>query len=372
MNLAFGMSILLTLIILELVVLAKVEKRQLPWKEIVTNVNSGHIIIWVARMVILILYKYFAANWSFGLISDLPLYIQFTVALIAWDFCFYWSHRTHHTLKFLWSVHSVHHQGEHFSLSLGIRNSWYQSLTSFPFFIILALIGVSFEQFLLVSSIHYFIQFFNHNAIIGKTGILELFFMTPSHHRVHHGKNEEYLNKNHGGTFVFWDKMFGTFQGERDDIVIQYGTTDNINPENPFWANMLPVLSYFKVKQRQDRAINTLVNPLKDGYLIVGALFLFLLFLTYIKYENTWSFEQLLILIIIVFAGTIALGSIAKNERIGLISWIIISTPLLVAYTMYFQVYDYTLLGIVGAMTLHGIYGTYKLFNQPIEQKRTV
>ena len=230
--------------------LAKIEKRELPWKEVVANINSGHIIMWAARMVILIRYKYFSANWSLELFNELPLLVQFIIALFAWDICFYWSHRTHHTLKFLWRIHGVHHQAEHFNLSLGIRNSWYQSLTSFPFFIILAVIGVSFEQFRMVSSIHYFIQFFNHNAIIGKTGILEYVLMTPSHHRVHHGKNDVYINKNHGGTFIFWGKMFGTFQREREDIEIKFGTTDNVNPNNPFWANMLPILSFLKIKHR--------------------------------------------------------------------------------------------------------------------------
>ena len=219
----------------------------------------------------------------------------------------------------------------------------------------------------MVSSIHYFIQFFNHNAIIGKTGILEYVLMTPSHHRVHHGKNDVYINKNHGGTFIFWGKMFGTFQPEREDIEIKFGTTDNVNPNNPFCANMLPILSFLKIKPRNIEEKRVLNIPLKDGYLIVEAFFLFLLFLTYINYENSWPFERLFALILIVFAGTIALGSISKNERLGLISSIVISVPLLITYILYFQIFEIALTSIAGAMMLHSLFGTYKILNQTVD-----
>lgn len=352
---------LLVFIVAELIFLAKIEGEKLPWKEIVANVNSGHIMLWLARVFVLLMYEFLVTHWTLGVFTELPIVLQWIVTVFAWDFCYYWSHRMHHSFHFLWNIHSVHHQGEHFNLSLGIRNSWYQPLTSFAFFIPLALLGVPMEQFVLVSAFHYFIQFYNHNAIIDKSGFLEKILITPSHHRVHHGKNPEYINKNHGGTFVFWDKMFGSFQPEREDIEIHYGTTDNTNPENPFWANMLPIFDYFgiKIKGKQGSVANDL--ELKDNYIVSGSLLLFLLLLIYINNEQTWSILMLASLFIIVFLGTIALGSVARNQKIGLITWTIIAVPCAIGFVFYFQMFETLVILIIAAVVLHGLYGVFKL-----------
>ena len=213
-NLLIGTTLLLILILMEIVFLKVVKEEEIPWREVLLNINSGHILLWINRGWILLAYYYIWQNLGFQWIAAWPVWGQWLFTFFAWDFCYYWSHRMHHTVPLLWNVHSIHHQGEHYSLSLGIRNSWFQSLTSFPFFVILSIIGVPIELFIGVSGIHYFIQFYNHNRIVKKSGFLEYFMITPSHHRVHHGSNPEYLNRNHGGTFVFWDKLFGTFQVE--------------------------------------------------------------------------------------------------------------------------------------------------------------
>ncbi|MFT5833301.1 MAG: sterol desaturase/sphingolipid hydroxylase (fatty acid hydroxylase superfamily) [Cognaticolwellia sp.] len=360
MNLIFGTSLLLVCIIAEVIFLAKVEGEKMPWKEIVANVNSGHIMLWLARVFVLVIYEYLVTNWSFGLIGELPVVAQWIFVIFAWDFCYYWSHRMHHRIHFLWNIHSVHHQAEHFNLSLGIRNSWYQPITSFPFFITLAFLGVGMEQFVLVSAFHYFIQFYNHNAIVKKSGFLEKILITPSHHRVHHGKNPEYINKNHGGTFVFWDKLFGTFQPERDDIQIRYGMTDNTNPDNPFWANMIPVFDYFGIKIKNQNARESNLK-LKDEYIVIGSLLLFLLLLIYINNEQNWSILMLTSLFVIVFLGTIALGGVSQGQKIGLISWVILAVPVSIGFVVYFQISEMAILGIVGAVVMHGLLGMWKL-----------
>jgi sterol desaturase/sphingolipid hydroxylase (fatty acid hydroxylase superfamily) len=360
MNLIFGTSLLLVFIVAEVIFLARVEGEKMPWKEIVANVNSGHIMLWLARVFVLLIYEYLVTNISFGLIAELPVVAQWIFVVFAWDFCYYWSHRMHHSFHFLWNIHSVHHQAEYFNLSLGIRNSWYQPLTSFMFFIPLALLGVSMEQFVLVSAFHYFIQFYNHNAIINKSGFLEKILITPSHHRVHHGKNPEYINKNHGGTFVFWDKLFGTFQPERDDIEIRYGTTDNSNPDNPFWANMTPIFDYFGIRIKNEKDKKRSVN-LKDEYIVIGSLLLFLLLLIYINHEQTWDFWHLATLFTIVFLGTIALGSISQGQKIGLITWVILAVPTSIGFVLYFQISEIVVLGIISAFVIHGFLGAWKL-----------
>ena len=363
MNLIFGTTMLLVFIVAECIFLARVEGEKMPWKEIVANVNSGHIMLWLARVSILVIYEFLVTNWSLDLITELPIIAQWIFTVFAWDFCYYWSHRMHHEFHFLWNIHSVHHQGEHFNLSLGIRNSWYQPLTSFPFFVVLALLGVSLEQFVLVSAFHYFIQFYNHNAIVNKSGFLEKILITPSHHRVHHGKNPEYINKNHGGTFVFWDKLFGTFQPEKDDIIIRYGTTNNVNPENPFWANMLPIFDYFKINIREKKDGEFSKIRISDMYIVVGSLLLFLLLLIYINNEQVWHFGPLAVLFSIVFFGTITLGSLARSQKIGLVAWIFIAIPMSLAFLAFFRISDILVIGIILAVVLHGIYGFWKLIN---------
>ena len=363
MNLVIGTSLLLALIVAEIIFLTKVKGEKLPWKEIVANVNSGHVMLWLIRGSILIVYQFVGNNLSIDIMHNIPIFLQWIIVIFAWDFFFYWSHRMHHTLLFLWKVHSTHHQPEHFNLSLGIRNSWYQPLTSFPFFMILAVIGVPIEQFMLVSAFHYFVQFYNHNSIVNKSGILEKIIITPSHHRVHHGKNEEYLNKNLGGTFIFWDKLFGTFQEEREDIKIIYGNTDETNPVNPFWANMDPMFKFFRLNIKEGKKP---IQPIKikDRYIVLGSLLLFLLFLVYINNEQQWSFQPLAILFIIIFFGTIALGSISNGHKIGLISWIVLAVPGAAIYAFFYGYVELPVLGILGAIILHGIVGIFSLLNR--------
>lgn len=364
MNLVFGTSLLLALIVAELAFQVKVKGQKLPWKEIVTSINSGHIMQWLFRGFVLIAYTYLSDYYSLAFFKQIPIAVQWLFVFFAWDFLFYWSHRMHHTLGFLWKIHSMHHQPEHFNLSVGIRNSWLQPLTSFPFFIILAFIGVPLEQFLLVSAIHYFIQFYNHNSLILKSGFLEKIIITPSHHRVHHGKNKEYLDKNHGGTFVFWDKLFGTFQAERDDIKIIYGTINNTNPHNPFWANMGPFISFLNIGEKRKKPL-----VLAKHFTMSGSILLFLLFIVYIKYEQIWSFEMLGPLFLIVFIGTITMGSITNGHVAGLIIWSLLTIPCVLIYTISMKISDATLLSILTVTLIHGLIGAWYLFKMRIARK---
>ena len=360
MYLFIGTSFLFTLIVIELFFLSKIKRKKLPWKEIITNINSGHIMVWLFRGIILFIYKYISTNYSFNNFEKIPIQLQWIIVVFAWDFCFYWSHRFHHNINLLWKIHHTHHQPEHFNLSLGIRNSWFQPLSSFPFFSTLAFLGVPLEQFIVVSGIHYFIQFFNHNALIIDSGFLEKILMTPSHHRVHHAKNEEYLGKNMGGTFIIWDKFFGTFQKERNDIKIKYGTVDNINPNNPFLANLAPILNSILRIEKFNKKRNKLID-IKDYYTISGSFFLFLLFLIYINYEQVWSFESLAPLFAIVFTGTTALGSISNGRKLGLVAWLLLAIPVTILYILLLNIRDPYLLIVLLAVIIHGIIGFTKL-----------
>ncbi len=334
MSLAIGTGLMLLMVIIELIILKYYKKKQIPWKDVVFNLNSGHILMWILRGTELAIFYFILHNYSFHLLeswSFIPIWI-FT--FLAWDFCFYWLHRLHHKFKLFWMVHVVHHEGEEYNLSLGIRNSWYSSVTSIPFFIMLAVIGVPFEIFVSISSLHYFIQFYNHNGLVKKSGFLEKIMITPSHHRVHHGVNDAYIDKNFGGTLVIWDKMFGTFQVEKEDDPIVFGTLDHVKTNNLFWANNIPVLKMIglKIPKFKEKHVRYKIKGIVLG---IAALILFALLLNYILYEDIWSNTIKLFLFAIIFSGTLAIGGISEGRYWGLILWIItgIVMPIIFVFT---------------------------------------
>ncbi len=151
------------------------------------------------------------------------------------DFTYYWAHRMSHEINLFWGGHVVHHQSEEYNLSVALRQSSFQVVWTFAFSLPIALLGFDTIDFLLISALNTLYQFWIHTETINKMGWFEYIFNTPSHHRVHHGRNPKYIDKNHAGSLIIWDKMFGTFQAEEERPV--YGITKPINSWNPVWAN---------------------------------------------------------------------------------------------------------------------------------------
>lgn len=321
MELVIGNSLLLVFVIIEICILNFIKKETIPWREIVININSGHILLWVFRGLEIAAYYTTYKYFSYGWVDDFPFWAKWLLAFVLWDFCFYWLHRLHHYFKVLWGVHSVHHEGQHFSLSLGVRNSWYSSITSFPFFIIMALMGISVDIFVAVSSIHYFIQFYNHNHLVNKSGWLEYFMVTPSHHRVHHGKNKPYFNKNFSGTFIIWDKLFDTFQKELDHSPVIFGIDDVPLSNNPIVVNNSPFIRLFKGnKSNQEKQRNSRIN-VSNFILVSGALLLFVLLLFYIYFETQFKDQRTIVLFAMIFTGTIGIGLLSDGSKWGIFIW---------------------------------------------------
>ena len=152
------------------------------------------------------------------------------------DFFYYWFHRLSHQINALWAAHIVHHQSEEYNLTVALRQSWFQSGFSWVFYLPLAFVGFEPVMFLTVSAFNTLYQFWIHTRAIGDMGFLEWFLNTPSHHRVHHGSNPKYIDKNHAGTLIIWDRLFGTFQKEEEEVV--YGITTPLASWNPVWANI--------------------------------------------------------------------------------------------------------------------------------------
>jgi sterol desaturase/sphingolipid hydroxylase (fatty acid hydroxylase superfamily) len=172
------------------------------------------------------------------------------------DCAYYWFHRLSHEINFLWAAHVVHHQSEDYNLSVALRQSTLQPFFGSFFYWPLALIGFPPLIFLTCSAFNTLYQFWLHTQAIGSLGPLEEVFVTPSHHRVHHGRNPIYLDRNHGGTFIIWDRLFGTFEREKETVV--YGITTPLESWNPIWANLHYWVDLFRTAIATRRPIDKL------------------------------------------------------------------------------------------------------------------
>ncbi|MEB3766850.1 sterol desaturase family protein [Acinetobacter sp. MD2] len=325
MQLAAPLMILLVLILLEAFILQRVKKQQVNWQDIIFNLNSGHIVLWLFRGLEIICFNFVYTHFSLDLFQNLPVVIIWIFAIFAWDLGFYWLHRLHHKIPLFWAVHVVHHQGEHFNLSLAMRNSWYSSLTSIPFFMFMAILGVPTYMFVVVSMLHYSVQFFNHNAVTPKLGFLEKILVTPAHHRIHHVKDKFYSNHNFGGTFIFWDKLFGSFQAALPQKPFCYGSY-GVASSNPFLANNIPFFQLFKLPFRTPK-LNEKYR-LSDVHFSTGGFLLFTLTICYIYtygygYNNVGVQQYALFSYLVL--GTIALGAIAEGRIWGIYSWFLLT-----------------------------------------------
>ena len=158
------------------------------------------------------------------------------LALVFYDLCYYWNHRAGHEIAVFWAAHVVHHQSQQYNLSTALRQSSSGALLGWIFYIPMALAGVPPVVFGIVALIDLLYQFWVHTEQVGKLGWFDRVFCSPSNHRVHHAVNDPYLDKNYGGILVLWDRMFGTFEEEKEKCV--YGTRGLLNSWDPVWANL--------------------------------------------------------------------------------------------------------------------------------------
>ncbi len=171
-------------------------------------------------------------------ILEISLYspLAWVIAFVLVDFCFYWSHRMCHQINFLWACHVVHHSSEEMNLTVALRQSATESLFTWTFYLPLALIGFPWPMWIICYQINLLYQFWVHTQMVGKLGPAEWVMNTPSHHRVHHGADEKYIDKNHAGVFIIWDRMFGTFREEEESPT--YGIVTPLKSWNPIWGHL--------------------------------------------------------------------------------------------------------------------------------------
>jgi alkylglycerol monooxygenase len=162
-------------------------------------------------------------------------WLTWVVLFFFADFCFYWQHRISHETNFFWANHVPHHQSEDYNLLVGLRLGNLQFLARYIFWAPLPLFGFKLEWIISIHIIGGLYQWLLHTRTVGKLGVLEYFLMTPSQHRVHHAKNEQYIDKNYGSTFCIWDRMFGTFAAENEEV--RFGIKSPWRDDNPFMAS---------------------------------------------------------------------------------------------------------------------------------------
>jgi len=167
--------------------------------------------------------------------SSILVYI---IAFIALDLAGYWVHRIQHVYNFFWNGHIIHHSSEDFNLACALRQSVSTVVRIFAIFLLpAALLGVPEKVIAIIAPLHLFAQFWYHTQHIHKMGFLEKIIVTPSHHRVHHAINPEYIDRNYGQIFIFWDKLFGSYQEELAQIPPVYGITRPVRTWNPIRIN---------------------------------------------------------------------------------------------------------------------------------------
>jgi len=229
----------LLLVLLEIVYGHFSGKQTYSFMDTLASLSSGMTNILKDIMgltVVLISYPYLLQRIQLQSLEAGPW--TYCIAFICIDFASYWGHRLNHHINLFWNQHIIHHSSEEFNLACALRQSFSNLISLSALFLIpAALLGVPAEVITLLAPLHLFGQFWYHTQHIGKLGWLEYILVTPSQHRVHHAINPEYIDKNLAAIFCIWDRLFGTFQEELEEVPPVYGTLKPVRSWNPFWIN---------------------------------------------------------------------------------------------------------------------------------------
>lgn len=233
---AYITPIVLLLLLAEILVSVIGKKKLYTFQDTVANIGTGIGNQCVNLAVVFLVMKFYGWLWTIAPWHIPDKWYYGVLLLFISDFVFYWFHRTGHSLNIFWAAHMPHHSSEELNLSVGVRASFTQRLFQFLFFDwVLVLIGFSPEMVYAVAGIHLLIAFWHHTRLINKLGWVEKIFVTPSHHRVHHGVNPQYLDKNFSEFLIIWDRIFGTFEEEKEEVC--YGLTHPPRTWDPIFIN---------------------------------------------------------------------------------------------------------------------------------------
>ncbi len=205
---------------------------------------SGNILmVFAIKGLTLALHFYLYQFRILDLASLIPPWLMWILAFILIDLVFYIYHRISHRSRFLWAIHMSHHSSQEMNFAVSFRQAWLGPISKIPFFITLPLIGLDPTIIAVAGVISTLWGVFGHTKAIGKLGPIEWIFNTPSHHRVHHGANKQYIDKNYGNLLIIWDRFFGTFEPEKASV--KYGLVKNVNTFNPVKITLMEWKSIF-------------------------------------------------------------------------------------------------------------------------------
>ncbi|MBL4586057.1 MAG: sterol desaturase family protein [Flavobacteriales bacterium] len=209
------------------------------FEDSITNLNIGigsQAVGALTKAMVLIVYVWIYDNFRFLTIE--PSWYSVLIAIVAFDYLFYWAHRWGHEVNFFWGAHIVHHQSEEYNLTVALRQSWFHNLIAFPIFLPIPFLGIDVLSFAAAAGIVTLYQYWFHTKAINRMPKwFEYIFNSPAHHRVHHATNEKYLDHNYAGMFIIFDRIHGTFIDEAEDEKCVYGITTQFGSWNTVWSN---------------------------------------------------------------------------------------------------------------------------------------
>jgi alkylglycerol monooxygenase len=234
--LAYAIPLFVILMVIEFWITKKQGRKLHNFQDTIANLNVGiaeRLTDCFTAGIFYFVYDYL--NQHFGIFNIQSGIISWVALFLVTDLLWYWYHRLGHEVNILWGLHIVHHQSEEFNFTVSARITIFQAIARTFFWSLLPIIGFSAEMITVVLLVHGIYPFFTHTRTVGKLGFLEYILVTPSHHRVHHACNEQYLDKNYSDMFIIWDKIFGTFAEEVEEPV--YGLTKPIKSYSFLWQH---------------------------------------------------------------------------------------------------------------------------------------
>ena len=224
---------------------------------------AGNIVMAFAIKGLVLAFHFYLYQFRvFDFANTIPFWVMWILTFIMIDLVFYVYHRMSHRIRFLWAIHLSHHSSEEMNFAVSFRQAWFGPISKIPFFMTLPLLGFDPTIIAVAGVISTLWGIVGHTQIVDKLGPLEWVFNTPSHHRVHHGSNKQYIDKNYGNLLIIWDRMFGTFEPEEEPVT--YGLVNNVNTFNPAkitfmaWSSMIEDI---KNKNDFSEMLNAIFGP---------------------------------------------------------------------------------------------------------------
>ena len=262
---AIGAPIVLAMILIEVLFSSAYNRNLYRKNDTLCTIGllSGNIfMVFALKGLTLALHFYLFQFKIFNLQELMPVWMIWIATFILIDLVFYIYHRISHRVNFLWAIHMSHHSSEEMNFAVSFRQAWFGPICKIPFFMVLPLIGFDPTIVAVAGVVSTLWGIVGHTQIIGRLGPIEWVFNTPSHHRVHHGANEEYIDKNYGNLLIIWDRFFGTFEPEKEPV--KYGLVSNVNTFNPVKITFMAwqeIIKDIRRSQHSNEVLRCLFGP---------------------------------------------------------------------------------------------------------------